>query len=140
MGNKAYWRQQVGIRANDAELAASATPRGRELGSTTLPELLVKAELMKRGIWHREQVELGFLRIDFVAQVGENELHAFPVNGDYWHKDSVGKDQGKAQMLIGEMIDGMRITKVTPIWESDIIKSPDYVISEALAGRGLKEW
>lgn len=140
MGNKAYWRQQVGIRANDAELAESTTPRGRELGSTTLPELLVKAELMKRGVDHREQVELGFSRPDFVVPQADGTTHVWRVQGDYWHKDSVGKDQGKAQMMIGDAVDGMPISKVIDLWESDIKRQTDYVISEALAGRGLREW
>lgn len=132
---KAHANENVlGTRVNDMALAKSVTPQGRNMGSTTQPELLLEAELVKSGKQYISQVEMGFCRLDGLVVNGDKVVALF-ADGDYWHKNEAGHDYGKQVQLIGNSVDGLQITHAVRMLESEIRDNPSYVIAEALEGR-----
>ena len=126
--------QQLGARVNDIRMAKDITPRGKNMGSTTQPELLLEAELLKSNKQYISQVELGYARLDGLVVNGDKVVALF-ADGDYWHKNEAGHDYGKQQLLIGDTVQGLTITHSVRMLESEIRDNPSYIIGEALEGR-----
>lgn len=132
------WRREVGVMANDAALGKFATAAGKQ-GAGTLPELLVEGALVRRGLEYRTQVELGFTRVDHMVMNADGTgWIALFEDGDYWHKDFAGHDYGKGQQLIGCEVEGLPVTGVVRMLESDLKTDLDWVVDRAVAGEQVR--
>jgi hypothetical protein len=136
------WVKLVGVeRATAARNVRQLHPERR----MSLPELLAEAWLIKRGVQYETQVELGMVRPDVVVfdcpaslvPTGEEAARdlavAWAVQGDYWHKDKLWHDEGKANLVAGMVWRGYRIVDMLMVWESDIYEA-EQVFEDALAG------
>lgn len=128
----ASWSDRVGeTRAGEALGVWRNRQRG-QLGSGTLPELLVEAALSKRGVDYRAQVDLGWARPDFVV-LRPGHAVVVEVYGDYWHSrpGAPTHDAQRRERLEGTTIFGLPVRAVIELWERDIYES------EAIVARAL---
>jgi hypothetical protein len=117
--------------------------------SGTVPELVTmdwlevnKYRYIYQGMLFGGRALAGGLVPDFVVDTsGSGEGAAWQIQGDYWHSKSATKTYSDAAdnlRLVGQVIGGIRIGKVIPIFESDIKTRRPQVFQMALAGISLR--
>jgi len=113
--------QRVGKARADEAVSILKQHTPGNMGSTTLPELLVEVVLKRKGADYRSQVELEWARPDFVVFVSGGVI-VIRVQGDYWHsrEGNTAKDAVQSDRLKSTTIFGMPVLKVADIWERDI--------------------
>jgi hypothetical protein len=115
----------------------------------TVPELVTmdwlnagKYRYIYQGQLYGGRSSLGGLLPDFVVATGGGYGMAWQIQGDYWHsKRSVEKqfkDNADNLRLVGQTVGGIRISKVIPVFESDIYARRSTVFQLALAGVSLR--
>lgn len=136
------WVKTVGIERATAARAVKLENVGRRM---TLPELLAVVYLQRRGVRFDAQCELGMVRPDVVVfacpeilvpkgeEAATDLAVAWAIQGDYWHRDKVWHDEGKANLIVNQVWRGYRLVDMLPIWESDIYAS-EQVFEDALVG------
>jgi hypothetical protein len=125
-------------RVGEARAKIAMDIRKLRTGSTTLPELLVEAELRQTGYRYRAQLDLGWSRPDFVVWgVGPGAI-IIRVQGDYWHSGSaaVQKDATQKERLMEHTAEGVPIMRVIDLWEKDVYAQPG-IVSTKLAEGGV---
>lgn len=136
------WVKTVGI---ERATAARAVKQQNVNKRMTLPELLAVVYLQRRGVQFDAQCELGMVRPDVIVfdcpkglvpageEVATDLAVAWAIQGDYWHRDKVWHDEGKANLIVNQVWRGYRLIDMLPIWESDIYAS-EQVFEDALMG------
>lgn len=134
--------QVMGGREKDLKLARQcATLKRERLPAATTPELIVYIWLSERGYDFEFQVEVNGGRrdvggsvVDFVVRAGKE--WALRVQGNYWHDqvEQGGLDELRKRLLIGAFVGKYQIDGVVDIWEDDIYRDYDTVMTMALAG------
>jgi hypothetical protein len=115
----------------------------------TVPELVTmdwlqanKYRYIYQGMLYGGRGNLGGLLPDFVVDTGGPEGMAWQIQGDYWHgtrsTEKQFSDATDNLRLVGQVVGGIRIGKVIPIWESAILKRRPHVFQMALAGIELR--
>ena len=138
--------RRLGDRPQDRRLAKRLLRLQEQFPQSSLPELVVLDWLRRRGVPHTYQGTLlggravrGGLVPDFVVRVG-GEAYVWEVQGQYWHTQ-IGQrsaDMAKRMRYLGQVFDGLRITRVVYLWEDDIYRRRPTIFRLAMAGIGLR--
>jgi hypothetical protein len=133
------------------DAAAAKRVRGLQVQfpNGTVPELVTmdwlnagKYRYIYQGQLYGGRSRAGGLLPDFVVQTGGGYGMAWQIQGDYWHdKRSVEKqfkDNADNLRLLGQNVGGIKISKVIPVFESDIYNRRNTVFTLALAGVSLR--
>jgi hypothetical protein len=110
----------------------------------TLPELVTmdwldvnKYRYIYQGRLFGGRAAAGGLLPDFVVDTGGGRGAAWQVQGEYWHNKSAEKgfsDTVGNLRLLGQVVGGIRIDKVTLLNERDILRRRPFVFQMAIAG------
>lgn len=109
--------------------------------SSTLPELLTEAALIRRGVRFEAQITLAFGRPDFVVfSPDQAGCIVLLVQGEYWHSRpaAVAKDGAQKALYEKTTVHGLPVTAVVWAWELDLYNNEDAVIDAALRGINLR--
>lgn len=134
--------QVMGGRERDLKLARQcATLKRERLPDATTPELIVYIWLSERGYDFEFQVEVNGGRrdvggsvVDFVVRAGKE--WAIRVQGNYWHDqvEQGGLDELRKRLLVGAFVGKYQIDGVVDLWEDDLYRDRETVMTMALAG------
>jgi hypothetical protein len=105
-------------------------------------ELMTYDWFTQKGVQFAYQVPLNGGRTTKLGQVldfatfGGGYATALPINGDYWHSrpDVASSDVLDKQSAMGQYIDGFRVEKYAVVWESQLYKDRNTVLSLAIVG------
>lgn len=130
------WAKRINdnVKAQEAYNLWQKNRNAGDTASTTLPELMTEAFLIRNGIRYTAQAEMGTQRPDFVLHnVNESgDAIILRVQGDYWHADA-GKDEAKSRNLVGRTFAQQSISTVIDLRESDIYHS-EHALEQAIRG------
>ena len=139
--------ERMGKKSSDYRLAIRVIGMKRtKFPNAPLTELITydwlhrtKVNFTYQGTLFGGRAFRGGILPDFVVQSG-GSASAWQVQGEYWHSQKInqGKDTVTNQLLLGQVVDGVRITKVVQVWENDIYHKRPQVFNLALAGVGLR--
>ena len=126
----------------DARLARRLIKLQARMPQASLPELIAYDWLEKYQIQFLYQGEYGGGRQvrggqvpDFVINWGGKGL-VWRVQGDYWHTKPGARENdivGKMQ-LMGSWVNGLQVRNIVDVWESQLYKRYDFVLTMAMAG------
>lgn len=104
-------------------------------------ELMVFDWFTRNGVQFDYQVPLGGGRstklgqvLDFAVYSGGSAI-ACPVQGTYWHtkSDVAASDELDKLQALGQIVNGFRVDRYIPIWESRLYRDRQTVLTYALA-------
>jgi len=105
-------------------------------------ELMTYDWFTQKGIDFAYQVPLNGGRTTKLGQVldfatfGGGQATAIPIQGDYWHSrpDVAGSDVLDKASAMGQYVNGYRIQQYAQVWESQLYKDRNQVLSLAMVG------
>lgn len=137
--------QVMGGKESQLKLARQAATLKREtLPDATTPELLVYLWLKERGYPFEFQVEVNGGRrnvggsvVDFVVRSGKE--WALRVHGDFYHAsfEQQGLDELRRKLLVGAYAGEFQIDGVVDVYEGDIYRDRETVMTLAVTGYQL---
>lgn len=116
----------------------------------TVPELVVFDWLQQQkwidfeyqvSLWGGRRAPAGVGVVpDFVVWTDMAQAMVWQVQGEYWHTldGKVERDRANNLRMLGQIINGARITAVVELWEDDIYSKRSAIFAAALAGVGLR--
>lgn len=137
---------RLGNKASDYPVAVRVAKLQQQYPVAPITELVTYDWLRGQGIPFVYQAALyggraqsgGILPDIMVAQGGG--WNAMPINGEYWHsyKINQGQDASETLRILGQYYNGMRIDRVTTLWENDVYFKRPMVFEMAMMGVGLR--
>lgn len=136
----------LGNKSEDGPLAKRLTTMEGYMQDASLPELVTYDWLKANNTNFSFQTREGGRGIipDFVIYQG-NVGAAWLVQGEYYHsrefqesKGQVGRDMAALLQLKGKYFNGVRITNIVELWESDIYNDRPAIFEFAMAGISLR--
>ncbi|MBA2682473.1 MAG: hypothetical protein H0U76_29285 [Ktedonobacteraceae bacterium] len=125
-----------------AERVVAMKRSGGQFANAPYTELMAHDWFTQKGIQFAYQVPLDGGRTSKLGQVvdfvtfGGGHATAIPVDGNYWHSrpDVAASDVLDHASTIGQYVNGQRITRNVPVWESRLYKDRNQVLSLAIVG------
>lgn len=133
---------RLGNKASDYPVAVRVAKLQQQYPVAPITELVTYDWLRGQGIPFVYQAALyggraqsGGILPDFLIAQGGG-WNAIPVQGSYWHsyKINQGQDAGEKLRLLGQDYNGMKIERVTAIWENKIYHFRPMVFEMMLMG------
>lgn len=140
--------QRIRSLLNDEPLARKVESLKQSNPNGSLPELVTLEWLIREQVRYTYQGGLfgaktakGGLLPDFVIDAGGGDAIVWQVQGEYWHSRQAQHGQNDFAnnlRMLGQVIEGLRISKVVELWETDIYKKRPLIFQAAMAGMGLR--